>query len=413
MKAKTFFKEGSVLLIATFTGSFFNYLFNISMGRFLGPSDYSVMMSLLSLLMIVSVPVGAVQTIVAKYVAGFQALNKMESIKNFLSGIVLRILLFSTIIFIVLISFSKVIANYLNISGVVPVLIVSTILIPLVLLPAIRGALQGLQKFYSLGINITSEGLIRLLVGVFLVYFGFGVNGAIGATTLSSIFALVIAILAIKQFLFKKSNNMDVSKSFQFREVYQYTGPVLISLFCITILTNIDLILVKHYFSAEEAGIYSGAEIIGKIVFYLPAPISVFIFPKAAYSHAINEDTKEILWKGFLSVVFVSGLLTLLYFVFPEIFILTFFGEKYIQSTSFLGLFGIAMSFYAVVNLLIFYKLSIHQFKFIYSLVAVTLLQILLLFIFHAKLTHVIYTLIFCSFLLIIFNLKEIIYRKS
>jgi O-antigen/teichoic acid export membrane protein len=408
METKKFIKEGSVLIIATFIGSAFNYLFNISMGRLLGPADYSIMMSLLSLLMIVSIPIGTVQTVVAKYVTNFHAHNKTDTINSFLYGTFIRIFIFGMFIFVVLISTSKIIANYLNISSIKPVLIVSTVLFPLIFLPAIRGVLQGLQKFYLLGINIVSEGFIRLLCGILLVYAGLGVNGAIASTSLSSLFALLFVVFTMKETFFKK-DNINNQQFTQFNEVYKYTGPVLISLLCITALTNMDLIIVKHYFLAEEAGIYSGAEIIGKIVFYLPAPISVFVFPKTAYSHAKNSDTKGILLKGLLFILAITGLLTTLYFIFPDIFVMTFFGERYIKSAPFLGLFGIAMSFYAIVNLLIFYKLSIHIIDFTYTLVGVTLLQIVLLMFFHNTLYHVIYVLIFCSSILMFVNVKDII----
>ena len=46
------------------------------------------------------------------------------------------------------------------------------------------------------------------------------------------------------------------------------------------VLTNIDLILVKHFFTPIEAGYYSIAQMVGKIILILPIPIVTVMFPK-------------------------------------------------------------------------------------------------------------------------------------
>ena len=71
MISKKTLKEGSILLFATVLGGFLNYLFNIFIGRMLTPSEYSVVVSLFSVFVIISVPIGTIQTVVAKYTIFF------------------------------------------------------------------------------------------------------------------------------------------------------------------------------------------------------------------------------------------------------------------------------------------------------------------------------------------------------
>jgi len=69
--SKKTLKEGGILLFATVLGGFLNYLFNIFIGRMLTPSEYSVVVSLFSVFVIISVPIGTIQTVVAKYTIFF------------------------------------------------------------------------------------------------------------------------------------------------------------------------------------------------------------------------------------------------------------------------------------------------------------------------------------------------------
>jgi len=65
-----------------------NYVFHVFMSRSLGPADYGILASLLSVFLIVSVPVGAIQTSINKYTSNFTAQGQYEKIIGLLSGLV-------------------------------------------------------------------------------------------------------------------------------------------------------------------------------------------------------------------------------------------------------------------------------------------------------------------------------------
>ena len=58
--------------------------------------------------------------------------------------------------------------------------------------------------------------------------------------------------------------------------------------------------MVKHFFSTVETGYYAGAEMIGKIVLYLPSTIVILMFPKVASLNTQNKDPRPILIKACL-----------------------------------------------------------------------------------------------------------------
>ncbi len=137
----------------------------------------------------------------------------------------------------------------------------------------------------------------------------------------------------------------------------QYFWPVVIVLLCFSILTNIDVIIVKHFFAPIQAGHYAAAAIFGKIVLFFPGAIAMVMFPKAAELHTLEQDPWPVLKKSLLAVAVLCGLVTMSYFFFPVLIVSLLFGSRYYQSIPLMGLFGIAMTIFSLINIIIAYYL--------------------------------------------------------
>jgi uncharacterized membrane protein len=77
-----------------------------------------------------------------------------------------------------------------------------------------------------------------------------------------------------------------------------------------------------------------------------------------------------------------------------------------------LRVFGIAMSPFALINILIYYNLACHKIKFLYFLLGGVFLQVTLLIIFHASFSQVI-LILGLSGLLILTSLLLLTYLKN
>ena len=73
-----------------------------------------------------------------------------------------------------------------------------------------------------------------------------------------------------------------------FRDMANYFGPVFLSTTTIIILGTIDIALVRHYCSPEEAGLYATAAILGRIALFLPGALIAVLFPSAAKARALG-----------------------------------------------------------------------------------------------------------------------------
>lgn len=398
---RTFSKELVLVFIAINIVNFSNYIYNLIMARMLGPAEFSLFASLISIFLILSSLISTIQTVTTKYVSNYFAEKDYKSISNFFFSSFKKIALICLIFFILFILSSKQIALFLNTVSPIPVIILGSMVIISMFVSISRGTLQGIQNFFHLSLNLIIDAILRLVIGILLVYLGFKNSGAIGSSSISGFLAILISVIPLS-FIFKNRNN---KQDINFFEIYKYSIPVLISLICFTLLISFDIVLVKHFFSELNAGQYSAAATMGKIVIFIPGAIGLVMFPKVAEYHKKNLNSINILKKSlFITLILCSGL-AICYFLFPNFLIRVMFGKVYENSAYLIKFFGIAMTFFALNNILILYNLSIEKFKFLFPTIFFTILQIVLIYLFHGSLIQVILILLFNSIVLFIANL--------
>ena len=376
-------RDSFLLFLTTSIANFGAFLFHFFMGRFLGPADYGTLGSLLTILYIINVPINVIQTAITKFVSQFKTLKEEDKINVLLRKSFRKFSFIGFIAMILLVIISPVIAKFLHISTM-NLIIISPVILFAVLLPIIRGNLQGLQKFRLLGLNLILEVLFKFGLGVLLVYLGYRINGALLAIVISFIFPTFLGLLSIKQYLKKK-----IVTSFETKKIYKYSYPLLISLTLMSFLFTVDVILVKHFFDETAAGLYVSAAIIGKVIFFGTFAISQVMFPKTVERHSLNKPSKNILKRSLILMSIIAVPACIIYFLFPEIITLILFGKNYLGITNMLGLFGIAMSLFSFSYVLVLYNLSLEKTNLIYILTFAVILETLLIYFMHSSLIQV------------------------
>jgi O-antigen/teichoic acid export membrane protein len=198
----------------------------------------------------------------------------------------------------------------------------------------------------------------------------------------------LILLWAIKH-IFKHEESEEI----KLPSMFKYFLPTFFALLGLTLLYNIDLILVKKFFSPEIAGQYSAMAILGRVIYFASGAIVGVMFPMVAEAHRKNDNHRKIL-ENALCFIFLGSLLTvLLYFIFPEFLIKILVGEKFLPIAGYVGWFAIAMSIFSLINALSQYFLSIKKMNFIYIILFGVVAQISLLFIFHSSLVQIIWVM--------------------
>lgn len=396
-------KEGTLLFISTMIGNIASYFFQFFMSRKLSIEDFGVFNSLMSLFIITAVPIGTLLTIIARYTSQFKAKGEYEKIHIMYKSAGSRIALIGIICVIAFIFLSGNIMVFLNLSARAPIVIIGLMLAVNFILTLNLGVLQGLQRFWFLGVNMGLNGVIRLILGIVFVYLGFKVNGALGATLLAGAVVFMITVVPLRKFLLNPAKCNIINGS-SYKDVFSESMPVMLTYLSFAILTNIDLILVKHFFTPEDAGNYAAVAILGRTVLYLPGAIAIAMFPMVAENHTLNKKSHSLLKNALLFSAVLSGMGMALFIVIPEFILTISMGGKYAPVSNLLRLFGIAMFPFSMMNIMINFNLARRRVKFLYTLIFACALQIMLISLFHSTLVEVLLIMMGVGVILFIMN---------
>ena len=381
-------KYASIMLIATLIAGVCNYVYQIHMGVALGPEDYGVFGALFAIFYIISILGGTIQTSMTRFVSKLKAEDDYGNIGFLLSGMTKRMAILGVLAFFIFVLASPHITSFLNMEAKEPVIIVGATLLFSLLLPVGLGVLQGLQRFVQLGMNGVLNASLKLLFGIILVSVGFGVSGALGAVVIATVFALIAALVPVRSLFKQKSSEFD------FFGLYKYTFPAMVAMFCFTVPANVDVIIVKHFFAAHDAGLYTATSVLGKIIIFLPMAISKVMFPKVSEMHTQNKGTFGLLNRCLIYTGMLSGVAAIGCFFFPSSVAKLVFGSEYIGAAPLIRLYGVAMFFFSLTVVVMFYNLAVHSLGYVYIFAFFTFLLIGLLSLFHSSMMEMITILV-------------------
>jgi O-antigen/teichoic acid export membrane protein len=392
-------RHAGIMFIASIVGGACNYVYQIYIGRALGPEEYGIFGSLFAISYIILILTATIQTSGARYISKFIGEKSIDKISNFIMFQTKRMLILGFSLFFIIILLSNWLSSFLKIYSYVPFLVLSSVFLFSTILPVNLGVLQGLQKFKTLGFNDVLNFSSKLLFGILLVSIGFGVNGAIGAITIGYAIALVASFFPIRRYFYKDSiNKLDL----KFSEIYRYNFVALIAMFCYTVPGNVDLIIAKHFFDPYIAGLYTSATVLGKIILFIPGSIVVAMFPKVSKLHAEKKNIKNILLKSLLFTSVSSGFFAMIYWFFPYILIKIPYGIEFIDAAPVLQLYGLVMFFFSLTVVIMRYNLAIHNLNYVYLFLLFTISEIVLLTIFHSSMLEMVKILLIVNIILFI-----------
>jgi O-antigen/teichoic acid export membrane protein len=304
---------GSLILLAgSSLVGITNFVYNVATARLLGPSGFAHATTVYTMLMLMSAITLSYQVVCAKYVARLPQTNERTAIYSTLHY---RAWIAGFGIALVLVLFQGPITSYLNLphEHLIELLALGTAFyIPL---GVRRGYIQGIHAFRALAVNFMVEGVVRV-AGVFvLIGIGWGVEGAV----LASVLAVVLAYFtAIPSPGITKFRLRPIANSFRegLQAIVYFAGQ--------TIINNFDIVLVKHFFSADLAGLYAAAALVGRLVNMCAWSVVNTMFPVSA-GKSSERESRSVLVISLILVccilaVLIGGLYLLPSFVWKTIF---------------------------------------------------------------------------------------------
>lgn len=391
-----------IVFAGTSLTNFLNLLFQLLVAHKLPASEFAAFNSILSIYILISAPILTFQLAIVKYSAQFNAHHHTEKIRFLLSDLFKKALVMGSITLLIFWFTSAYLIKILKINSAPSGYILALLLAFVWPSTVFSGAIQGLELFKWLVSVSVLSGALKIIFALILISLGYNIAGALGALLISSVIGLGIIYFPLRGFIKFRLPKEDI----YYKEIFTYLFPVALSNLCFMALITLDMILVKYFFTPQDSGFYSLAQMIGKIFLFLPAGVSIVMFPRTSGLNAKKMETVSTLKRSLLYVLGLCILALIIYNLFPS-FILRVLTGKVFAESIFLGrLFGVSMTFFALLFILISYLLSIKDLRFIKYLVALTLLQVLGIVFFHRTLVTVQLVLCINSVLLFLIHLN-------
>ncbi len=342
--------SGSItMLIGSIFVSLANFGYNIGVARMLGPSDFSYAAAAITILMLVSAITLSFQLVCAKLVAKapdaghkagvYQSLRRRSWIVGLSLGATLIV-------------FRSVLSDYLQLSSSTLIVILAVGLAVYVPLGVKRGGLQGTCRFRSLAVSMGAEAVVKFLGAILLVALGYGVLGAVAAISLSVLVAYALPDAARElRGSASKIGSPHIGETMQ--AIVFFVGQV--------IIVNIDILMVKHFFPPQEAGLYAAIALVGRLLYFGTWSITSAMFPVSAGSGE-EAHPSAMLAVPLVMVTAMSAVFVLMLMAFPQFVFRSLFGAHFstaVQGLDWLLTMNAAASgVYAISVVLITYEMS-------------------------------------------------------
>ncbi len=251
------------------------------------------------------------------------------------------------------------------------------------MLSILRGALQGVGDYKTVGLSLVGEQAFRLIIGATLAAVGLGVTGAYLGTPLSF---LAIGVYCVANLRTYARNAVQDGAPAQApppafglgTHVARAWAPIA-GLIVIAVLQNIDIIAAKHNFTKDVASAYAATAVAAKVLIWVAIGAGFYLVPETSRRRAAGEDTRPVLARS-VAIILVCAVPVLLIFAFGAKPLLTAaFGAKRATASDSLFILGIAFTFLAGTYLAVQYMLALKRTWFLIPLALVAIAEPILL----------------------------------
>jgi O-antigen/teichoic acid export membrane protein len=374
-----------MLLAGSGSVTVINFLYNITVARFLGPIGFGHVSAVCTLLILISAVTLSFQIVSAKIVAQQESLAAKRAAYL---GFHRRAWMCGIVAGLTLVVFRNVISNYLNLPNQILVMGMGMGAAFYVPLGSRRGYLQGACRFRHLAINVVIEGLVRLGGSILAIQFGFGATGVIaanaGAVVIAYLFAFPTPAVAVAYEL----GTLSVAFREGLQAIVFFVGAVVIN--------NCDVVLVKHFFAPPQAGLYAAVALVGRVIYVLSWSVVSGMFPIAAGTRSHKRRGHSVLTTSLLLVLAIGGSITLALWLTPADLWTGILGAQFGTATTYriphlLMLYAATTSVYSLCIVFIAYEMSHKIANTGWVQLAVSGLLIASIYGFHSSLEQVIW----------------------
>ena len=346
--SKKFAFDVGITFLASVVTLPLGFVITIALGRYLGAGDLGLyrMTSTIYGIAMLFAAIGIPATMI-KYVAEFKDdRTKFNQIAS--SGVITS--LFLGIGFIALFYFSSgLFANIFNMPELSGLLKLLSPVFPFALVGgALLGLLNGLREMKKYAAATIIHSVLMVAVAVALIYYGFGVAGAVIGVVLSSVGNCLFLIFASRNY-FEITFSEYVPTT---KRMLSFSWKLVAGNAINMINYQADIILIGYFLTATDVGYYAVAVGLSRFFWIIPQAIQTITYPAtseywAKNNHAALQKMIDKSMKYSACILLPIGLGV---GFFAKDIITTIFGEEFIYSVVPLLILIIGTTIFGVVR---------------------------------------------------------------
>ena len=386
-------RASGLMFVATVGGGILGYVFQILMGRMLSVPDYGLFITLMALLAVVGVPLGALNMVVTRRASDYRAQNQPERIAVMFWWVNRRLLWIALTVVLCTLPFTPWLRDYFLLGSLVSVWILLLLVLVLPFLPINLAFLQAQQNFRWLAINGLAVQGFKILFCTTLVYAGFKLNGALIGMVIALIATWLLTCWPLRFLVGLSAGTCVTGGHISPRGAI----PVFIATLSYVVMTQIDIMLVNHYYTAHQAGVYAAAATLGKAVMFLPGAIAIAMFPMVAENESRAQGSAHLFLNAMVLTAALAGAGALFYFLLADEIITLLYGQKFQGAAELLKIYGFAMLPMTLVMVAEHFLIAKGRVIFAYVMILGIPIVLLAANTYHDSLTDMVYILAACG----------------
>lgn len=394
-----------IFMISTMIVNAGNYVYNLLLGRVLGPADFAEAGLIVTGLLVFSFVGMTFQITAAKYIVTLKAIHK----RNFIQWLSRCSIYCGVAISLSLIIFSGNITTFFKLTNDW-VMLVFALFLPLYFLLSVkRGVLQGMEDYLQLSVSYQAEMWVRLLTtAIFL----FAIAQHIGLLIVASIAGSVWVgyMMSSRKMAFSTFSSLldRGTKQMIIRFLLLTAGYEVTQI----VINYADMLLVKHYFDGFTAGLYTSMALIGRMIYFVTWMVVMVLIPTVLNRKKQGKPFQGLLMKYVGTIACFAGTLTIGCYIFPDLVVELLFGPEYMAIAGLLWLYALATSFFAVANIFVYYFLSMDKFIPVYVSGAIAALQVGAFSLYHESIKDIVVIQVLMMASLLLFQIVYFMFNS-
>jgi len=362
IRTSSFLRHNAVSLFGAVAVGVLNYAYYPILGRLLDVEAYGEVQALVSLFLQMTIFLIVLSQVTVNVVANYEDEIQKSRVVYELEKVAL---LLSLTLLVVVVAFGWKLRSFFQFSSVWPFVILMVALIASVPLTFRSAFLRGHKKFGAVSIANLIGATGKIAFSTFLVWLGWSTGGAVLGIVIAQFLAFGYAAYCALKLGFVRPDGVKLLSLPEWkvlRPEVKYGLFVLCGSLTVTVLSSVDIFVVKHFFDAETAGRYAGVSTVARMIFFLTASVAQVLLPSVRI-HQSAKQNRQFLLKSFALVGVLGGLTTLVFTVFEDRIITVLMGRDYLTFAHLLGPLSLAMFVISILNLIISYYIALRRYQ--------------------------------------------------